>query len=316
MTQPQPSSLLVVGSVAIDDLDGPFGRHPDVLGGSASFISLAASLLAPRAVKLVAVVGEDFPAEHVTLLRDKGVDVTGLERVRGKTFRWVGRYADDLASRQTLDTQLGVFADFRPKLGEQHRGAELVFLGNIDPVLQLDVLEQCKRPALVAMDTMNFWIGGKPAELARTLARIDLLLVNDEEARQLAGEHNLVRAASAVRRMGPKGVIIKRGDAGALLFHEHGVFAAPAFPLEVVKDPTGAGDTFAGGFMGYLARAQIGRRELTPHTFRHAMIAGSVLASFCVEDFSVDRLRALTLDEVAHRFKLFYDLTNFDAIEL
>jgi sugar/nucleoside kinase (ribokinase family) len=310
------SSLLVVGSVALDDLDGPFGRRPDVLGGSASFFSLAAGLLAPEAVRLVAVVGDDFPEEHVRLLDGRGVDVSGLERVRGKTFRWAGRYADDLNTRTTLDTQLGVFADFRPKLGDAHRSAELVFLGNIDPVLQLDVLEQVKKPALVACDTMNFWIGGKRKELQRTLERVDLLIVNDEEARQLAGVYNLVKAAAVIRAMGPRMVIVKRGDAGAFLFHEHGIFAAPAFPLEQVKDPTGAGDTFAGGLMGYLARAGVGKQELSAKVMRHAMIAGSVLASFCVEDFSVDRLRGLTMDEVAHRFRLFYELTHFEHQEL
>jgi sugar/nucleoside kinase (ribokinase family) len=308
--------LLVVGSVALECLDGPFGRRPDVLGGSASFFALAASLLAPGAVKLVAVVGDDFPSVHVDLLRARGVDGAGLERVPGKTFRWAGRYADDLATRTTLDTQLGVFADFRPKLGPAHREAPLVFLGNIDPVLQLDVLEQVKKPALVACDTMNFWIGGKPAELARTLARVDLLVVNDEEARQLSGQHNLVKAAAAIRKLGPRAVVIKRGDSGALLFHEHGVFAAPALPLELVKDPTGAGDTFAGGFMGYLARAGVGRVPLSPQLIRGAMIAGSVLASFCVEDFSVDRLKVLTLAEVAQRFREFHELTHWEQVEL
>jgi sugar/nucleoside kinase (ribokinase family) len=312
----EPSSLLVVGSVALDDLDGPFGRRPDVLGGSASFFSLGAGLLAPSAVRLVAVIGDDFPAAHVELLVSRGIDVAGLERAAGKTFRWAGRYSADLNSRETLDTQLGVFADFRPKLSAAHKSAELVFLGNIDPVLQLDVLEQVKKPALVACDTMNFWIGGKRKELERTLRRVDVIVVNDEEARQLAGVGNLVRAAAAIRALGPRLVIVKRGDAGALLFHEHGIFAAPAFPLDVVKDPTGAGDTFAGGFMGYLARAAVGRHGLSAPVLRRAMIAGSVMASFCVEDFSVDRLRTLTLGEVAQRFKLFHDLTHFEHVEL
>jgi sugar/nucleoside kinase (ribokinase family) len=304
-------SLLVVGSVALDDLDGPFGRHPDVLGGSASFISVAASYLA-RDVALVAVVGDDFPEEHVELFRQRGIDVNGLERRAGRTFRWRGRYSATLESRETLDTQLGVFADFAPRLGEAQRDASLVFLGNIDPVLQLDVLNQVRRPALVACDTMNFWITRKPAELRRVLERVDILLVNDEEARQLAGEHNLVRAAEAIRGMGARSVIVKRGDSGALLFHASGVFAAPALPLADVKDPTGAGDSFAGGFMGSLARAG----EVTPAAIRRAMILGSVLASFSVEDFGLGRLRDLSTLDITHRFRAFHDLTHFDHVEL
>jgi sugar/nucleoside kinase (ribokinase family) len=305
------SSLLVVGSVALDDVDGPFGRRPDILGGSASFFSVAASYFTPN-VHLVAVVGDDFPAEHVAFLESRGVDVGGLERVPGPTFRWRGRYADNLETRTTLDTQLGVFAGFRPKLAETHRAADLVFLGNIDPTLQIEVLEQVHKPRLVVCDTMNFWISGKPDELRRMLARVDLLVVNDEEARQLSGLHNLVKAAQAIRKLGPRAVVVKRGDSGALLFHESGVFAAPAFPLEDVRDPTGAGDTFAGGFMGYLARAG----EVTPRSVRHAMICGSVMASFSVEAFSLDRLRALTMHEIAQRFRAFFELTHFEHIEL
>ncbi len=306
------ASLLIVGSVALDDVDGPFGRHDDILGGSASFCATTASYLAPGAVELVAVIGDDFPDQHVAFLRERGIGISGLERVAGKTFRWRGRYADDLATRTSLDTQLGVFAGVRPKLGPAHREADLVFLGNIDPVLQLDVVEQVKHPKLVACDTMNFWISGKPAELARMLARVDLLVVNDEEARQLSGEHNLPRAARAIRALGPKTVIVKRGDSGALLFHEHGVFAAPAYPLEEVVDPTGAGDTFAGGFVGYLARV----RELSPQAVRRAMFYGSVMASFCVEAMSLDRLRALTQSEIEGRYRAFRDLTHFEDVRL
>ncbi len=305
------NSLLVVGSVALDDVDGPFGPHPDLLGGSASFIAVAASYLT-SAVKLVAVVGEDFPQQHVELFTERGVDVSGLERVPGTTFRWRGKYSDSLDSRATLATELGVFAGFRPKLTEAHRNAELLFLGNIDPVLQLEVLEQVRRPRLVACDTMNFWIGGKPKELRRVLERIDLLVINDEEARQLAECHNLVRAAAAIRKMGTKAVVVKRGDSGALLFHDSGVFAAPALPLEDVRDPTGAGDSFAGGFMGYLARVG----EITPDAIRCAMIFGSVLASFSVEDFSLDRLRNLTLAEIGDRFHAFHALSQFARIDL
>jgi sugar/nucleoside kinase (ribokinase family) len=205
-----------------------------------------------------------------------------------------------------------VFAGFQPKLDDAHKNAELVFLGNIDPVLQLGVLEQVRRPRLVACDTMNFWISGKRAELEKTLAKVDVLIANDEEARQLSGTHNLVHAAQAIRKLGPRTVVVKRGDAGALLFAEHGAFFAPALPLEDVKDPTGAGDTFAGGFMGYLARCE----ELSPQAIRHAMIFGSVMASFSVEDFSLDRLRTLKLEEIAHRFRAFRELVSFDHIDL
>ena len=303
--------LLVVGSVAVDDLDGPFGPQRDLLGGSASFISVAASYFTSN-VTLVAVVGEDFDPAHVELFRERGIDVSGLERQAGKTFRWVGRYADDLASRSTVDTQLGVFAEFRPRLSEAQKDAELVFLGNIHPGLQLEVLEQVRRPVLIAADTMNFWIEGQRPALLATLGRVHTLIINDEEARQLAQEHNLVKAAAAIRRHGPASVVIKRGDAGALLFHEDGVFAAPALPLEDVRDPTGAGDTFAGGFMGYLAYA--GRFD--PPTVRAAMIYGSVLASFAVEQFSLDGLRNLSPTMIQERFDAFHDLCRFDRIEL
>jgi sugar/nucleoside kinase (ribokinase family) len=305
-------NCVVVGSVALDDIDGPFGKRPDVLGGSASFFSVAASFFAPGAIKLVAVVGDDFPAAHVEWMASRGIEMSGLERVPGRTFRWAGRYSDDLTTRQTLDTQLGVFAGFQPKLSDAHRACELVFLGNIDPTLQIGVLEQVRKPTLVACDTMNFWISGKPDELKRMLSRVDILVVNDEEARELAGVHNLVKAAAAIRTLGPRGVVVKRGDSGALLFHEHGVFAAPAYPLEDVRDPTGAGDTFAGGFMGYMARA----RDTSPAAIKRAMIAGSVMASFAVEDFSLDRLRRLELREVVDRFRAFAELTSYEQIAL
>jgi sugar/nucleoside kinase (ribokinase family) len=304
-------SLLVVGSVAVDDIDGPFGWQRDQLGGSASFISVAASYFTDKAA-VVAVVGEDFDEAHIDLFRSRGIDVSGIERRSGKTFRWVGRYAPDLTTRETLDTQLGVFAQFQPKLTDQHRAADLVFLGNIDPVLQLEVVEQVRRPGLIAADTMNFWINGSREALIATLHRVHLLIINDEEARQLAGEHNLVKAAAVIRRMGPHSVVVKRGDAGALLFHEGGVFAAPALPLAEVRDPTGAGDAFAGGFIGYLARA--GRFD--PPTVRTAMIYGSVMGSFSVEQFSLDGLRNLTPALIQERFDAFHDLTRFERISL
>ena len=304
-------SVLVVGSVALDDIDGPFGMHPDLLGGSASFIARAAAYFT-RNVSVVAVVGDDFPQRHLDELAADGVDVSGVERRRGETFHWVGRYAPDLATRETLDTRLGVFAEFQPRLSAAQRDAELVFLGNIHPALQRDVVEQCRAPALVALDTMNLWIATTRKQLIETLARVHTLLLNDEEARQLAEEHNLRRAAARILKMGPRSVVIKRGDAGALLFHGAGVFGTPALPLEDVRDPTGAGDSFAGGFIGYLAYAG----NVEPATVRTAMIVGSVMGSFAVEKFSVDGLRDLSPTAIQARFDAFAELTQFDAVSL
>jgi sugar/nucleoside kinase (ribokinase family) len=305
-----PSSLLVVGSVGLDTVETRVGKRAEVLGGAASYFSVAASFLAP--VRLTAVVGTDFPAAHTTLLEGHGVDLAGLERVPGRTFRWSGVYAPDFATRTTLDTQLNVFQDFQPKLPAAWKQSEYVFLANIDPVLQLSVLEQAQKPKFVACDTMNFWISGKRAELGRLLERVDMLLLNDEEARQLSGEANLPAAARAIRQMGPRSVVIKRGDAGALLFNDGGVFAAPAFPIENVVDPTGAGDSFGGGFMGWLAR----QGDTSPATIRTAMIMGSVLASFSVEDFSLDRFKRLDLGQIRERFAAFADLVHFEKIKL
>jgi sugar/nucleoside kinase (ribokinase family) len=304
------SSLLVVGSVGLDTVETRAGKRVDVLGGAASYFSVAASFLAP--VRLTAVVGTDFPDAHTKLLETHAVDLAGLERVAGRTFRWSGVYAADFSSRTTLDTQLNVFQDFRPKLPAAWTDSEYVFLANIDPVLQLGVLEQTKKPRFVACDTMNFWIEGKRPDLLRLLERVDMLLLNDEEARQLSGQANLPAAARAIRAMGPKAVVIKRGDAGALLFHEAGVFSAPAFPIENVVDPTGAGDSFAGGFMGWMAR----EGDIGPATIRTAMILGSVLASFSVEDFSLDRFRRLDLGQIRERFAAFSDLVHFEKIKI
>jgi sugar/nucleoside kinase (ribokinase family) len=304
-------SLLVVGSVALDDIDGPFGLHRDLLGGSASFIARAAAYFT-RHVAVVAVVGDDFPRRHLEDMAQLGVDTSGIERAVGETFHWTGRYAPDLATRETLETRLGVFAQFQPKLGDAHKDAQLVLLGNIDPALQLDVLRQVRAPALVAADTMNLWIGVKREALLQTLAKVHTLMVNDEEARQLAEEHNLRRAAARILKMGPSSVIIKRGDAGALLFHGGGAFAAPAMPLSEVKDPTGAGDSFAGGLMGYLAYAG----DLSPQTIRTAMIMGSVMGSFAVEQFSVDGLRGLTPARIQQRFDELAELVRFDRVSL
>jgi sugar/nucleoside kinase (ribokinase family) len=304
-------SLLVVGSVALDDIDGPFGLHRDLLGGSASFFATAASYFTRR-VAVTAVIGDDFPERHVDGLRARGVDVSGIERRSGETFHWVGRYSDDLATRQTLDTRLGVFGDFQPRLAPVHRRSELVFLGNIHPQLQSDVLDQVEAPALVAAVTMIFWITGQREALGRTLARIDLLLINDEEARQLADRHDLVAAAAAIRALGPRALVIKRGDAGAVLFADDGVFVAPAFPQPNVRDTTGAGDTFAGGFMGYLAWAG----DLAPDTLRRAMILGGVMASFSVEQFSLDGLIGLTRERIRERVAAVVELTRCGSIDL
>lgn len=304
-------SLLVIGSVALDDIDGPFGFHRDLLGGSASFIARVASYFT-RNVSVVAVVGDDFPQKHVDELAALGVDTSGIERRPGETFHWVGRYAPDLATRETLDTRLGVFAEFQPKVTEAQRDAQLVLLGNIDPSLQFDVLRQMRAPALVAMDTMNLWINIKREELAKVLAKVHTLMINDEEARLLAEEHNLRRAAAKILKMGPTSIIIKRGDAGALLFHGGGAFAAPAMPLSDVKDPTGAGDSFAGGLMGYLAYAG----DLSPATIRTAMIMGSVMGSFAVEQFSVDGIRDLTVAKIQQRFDELSELAHFERVRL
>jgi sugar/nucleoside kinase (ribokinase family) len=304
-------SLLVVGSVALDDIDGPFGLHRDLLGGSASFIARAAAYFT-RNVSVVGVVGGDFPQVHLDELEELGVDTSGIERRHGETFHWVGRYAPDLATRETLETRLGVFAEFQPRVGEAARDAQLVLLGNIDPELQLDVLAQVRAPVLVAADTMNLWIDIKRDALVRTLAKVGTLMVNDEEARQLAGDHNLRRAAAHILKLGPTSVIIKRGDAGALLFYGGGVFAAPAMPLADVKDPTGAGDSFAGGLIGYLAYAG----DLSPPTIRTAMIMGSVMGSFAVEQFSVGGLRGLTRERIQQRFDELAELAHFERVRL
>jgi len=303
-------SVLVVGSVALDSVETPFDKREDILGGSASFFSVVSSLITP--VRLVAVVGEDFPEEHVKLMADKGVDLAGLTREQGRTFRWSGRYLPNMVDRETLDTQLNVFESFDPELPETYRQTPYVFLANIHPSLQLKVLDQVKDPRLVCLDTMNFWIEGAREELGKVLSKVDALLINDEEVRLLSGEHNLVRGAAAVRAMGPKILVVKRGDAGAILFDDKGMFCVPAVPLDNVVDPTGAGDTFAGGFISYLAN----QNQVTSKTLRQAMVYGSVVASFCVEDFSLDRLRDLKRDEALERCELFKDLTRFEEITL
>lgn len=302
-------SILVVGSVAFDSVETPFGRAEKVLGGSASFFSVAASFFVP--VNLVGVVGTDFGERERAAFAGRPIDLAGLEQADGLTFHWGGKYSFDLNSRDTLFTDLNVFQSFQPKIPAAYRQSKHVFLGNIDPELQRGVLDQVDKPDLVACDTMNFWISGRLDELKKTLARVDVLLINDAEARQLSGEWNLVKAARAIRGMGPKTLVLKKGEHGVIMFTDHGAFAAPAYPLEEVFDPTGAGDTFAGGFLGYLAGAP-SRDEAT---LRRAVVMGSTLASFCVEAFSLDRLLRLTRAEIDERFRLFKGLTHFEAIE-
>jgi sugar/nucleoside kinase (ribokinase family) len=304
-------SILVVGSVAYDTVESPFGRAERVLGGSASFFAVAASFFVP--VNLVGVVGRDFGEEQMAAFRGRGIDLEGLETMDGETFHWRGKYSYDLNSRETVRTDLNVFEFFKPKIPAAYRRSEHVFLGNIDPVLQRDVLDQVDRPRLVACDTMNFWISGKPEELRKTLGRVDVLLINDAEARQLSGEWNIVKAARAIRAMGPPTLVIKKGEHGVLMFTEGSSFAAPAYPLEEVFDPTGAGDTFAGGFVGYLAGAA-SAGAVDDVVLRRAVIMGSTLASFCVEAFSLDRLLRLTRAEIDDRYRLFRRLTDFESL--
>ena len=303
----RPDPLLIVGSIAFDDLDMPSGEYRDVLGGAATYSSLAASILARGSVRVVGIVGEDFPEAHLGELRSRGVDTSGVERAAGRTFRWHGRYSSDLASRTTLDTQLNVFADFSPKIPPAYRASPLVLLGNIHPSLQVGVLGQVQRPKLVAADTMNFWIEREPAALAEVLRKVDLLIINDEEARQLSGIHNLVKAAADIRKRGPSTVVVKRGEFGAFLFDAGGSFFVPAYPLEEVLDPTGAGDSFAGGFMGYLAASG---GEVTTAALRKAMVFASAMGSFCVEGVGPSRILQVGRAEVADRVQAFARLID------
>lgn len=302
-------SILVIGSVAFDSVETPFGQVDEVLGGSGTYFSTSASFFTD--VRLVAVVGEDFPAEHLEFLRSRGIDLSGVKTAPGRTFRWKGRYGYDLNEAQTLDTQLNVFAAFRPELPAGFEDAEYIFLANIDPDLQMEVLRQVRRPRLIACDTMNYWIGGKRDALLQTLKSVDTLVINEGETRQLAGEANLIKAAKAVLGMGPKTLVVKRGEYGVLMFTEHTVFSAPAYPLDAVFDPTGAGDTFAGGFIGYLAATG----NLSEHNIRRGIVFGSVMASFTVEDFSLNRLRTLQHAEIQDRFRQIKLLTEFNLEE-
>ena len=303
-------SLLVVGSVAYDSVTTGAGSRTDSLGGSATYFSVAASYFSK--VSLIAVVGEDFRSTDVDLLQAHDVDTTGLEHASGETFRWAGEYdPEDLNSRETLDTQLNVFADFNPKLSDDHRGMPYLFLANIDPELQLDVLHQMEeRPRLVALDTMNFWIEGKKDELQKVVEAVDVLFIDETEARMFSGEGNLLHAAKAITDLGPHTLLIKRGEHGVLLFHDDSIFVAPAFPLETVVDPTGAGDSFAGGFMGYMAATG----DISSAGLRRATVLGSVMGSFSVEAFSLERTSELSKEEIEERFRAFGGLTDFQSL--
>jgi sugar/nucleoside kinase (ribokinase family) len=299
-------SVLVVGSVALDSVETPFGKADNVLGGSATYFSASASLLSP--VQLVGVVGSDYPVAQLEPLGARGVDLAGLEQAEGESFRWRGRYRHDLNSAETLETRLGVFSHFRPKIPQQFRSAPFVFLGNIDPQLQLEVLGQVDRPRLVACDTMNFWIESRRANLIELLKHVDLLTLNDAEARQLTEEFNLVKAARWIMAHGPRYVVIKKGEHGAFMFTASSIFYAPAYPLESVFDPTGAGDSFAGGFIGYLARSG----DLSEANLRRAVVYGSAMGSFAVERFSIGRLMEISQHDIAARVADFHELVNFE----
>ena len=302
--------VLTVGSVAFDSIRTPFGEVSRVVGGAATFFSVAASFFSD--VRLVAVVGEDFGERHMQVFGGRRIDLEGLQRVPGDTFRWKGEYKLDLNTRETIYTHLNVFEDFSPRVPERFRSTPVVFLANIHPALQLEVLDQIESPRFVALDTMNYWIDGTPAELGRVLRRVDAVVINDEEARQLSGKANLVKAAREIRAMGPRRVIIKRGEHGVLMTRGDDFFAAPGLPLEEVCDPTGAGDTFAGGFIGYLAAAD----DLSDDAVTRAAICGSAMASLSVEAFGLGRLLSLTDEDIRARFDAFRRLTHFDALEI
>ncbi len=300
-------SIVVVGSVFFDSIRTPHGSVDLTLGGAAVYFSVAASFFAP--VRMVAAVGEDFPSEELAWLRSRCIDLSGVQVRRGRTGRWVGAYHEDMNIRDTIALELNVFSDFRPELPAEYRDAKHVFLANIDPRLQGMVLDQLSAPELVGCDTMNHWIEGSRAELEELLRRVDVLIINDEEARLLSAEHNIVRAARRLLQMGPRSILIKRGEYGVIQFAPNSVFAVPAFPLEDVFDPTGAGDTFAGGFMGCLARSG----DFSERGIRQAIVYGSVLASFVVEDFGLKRLRTLTGEEIERRYRQFLSLTDIDG---
>jgi sugar/nucleoside kinase (ribokinase family) len=300
--------VLIVGSVAFDNVKTPLGEVNEALGGAAVYSSVAASFFSP--VKLVGVVGEDFPEEHVGFLAARGIDLAGLQRVPGKTFRWAGYYEYDLNQAHTTDTQLNVFGDFSPTLPASYRSAKYVFLANIDPELQLQVLDQIDRPTLAVCDTMNFWIESKKSALLEVLKRVDIAFMNDAEARELCGTSSVIKAARQIRELGPRCVVIKKGEHGAMLFTDHSFFSAPSYPLDEVVDPTGAGDCFAGGFMGYIASTD----DVSDVNLRKAVVCGSTVASFNVEDFSLRRMSKLTLGDISGRYDEFRNICYFEGL--
>lgn len=306
------NKLLIVGTVAFDAIETPFGKTDKILGGAATYIGISASFFNVKSA-IVSVVGDDFPQEYLDLLTDRNIDISGIEVVKGgKTFFWSGLYHNDLNSRDTLITELNVLADFQPKVPQDYKNAEIVMLGNLHPLVQSSVLDQMEtKPKLVVLDTMNFWMDCALPELLDIIKRVDVITINDEEARQLSGEYSLVKAAAKIQEMGPKYVVIKKGEHGALLFHDKEIFFAPALPLEEVFDPTGAGDTFAGGFSGFIAQSE----NVSFGNMKNAIIYGSNLASFCVEKFGTERMVSLNEKEVVSRLKQFKSLTQFD-IEL
>ena len=303
------NKLLIVGTVAFDAIETPFGKTDKILGGAATYIGLSASFFNLQSA-IVSVVGDDFPQEHLDLLTSKNIDISGIEIVKGgKTFFWSGLYHNDLNSRDTLVTELNVLADFQPKVPQNFKDADVVMLGNLHPLVQSSVLDQMeKKPKLVVLDTMNFWMDCALPELLDVIKRVDVITINDEEARQLSGEYSLIKAAAKIQELGPKYVVIKKGEHGALLFHNREVFFAPALPLEDVFDPTGAGDTFAGGFSGFIAQSE----NISFGNMKNAIIYGSNLASFCVEKFGTERMETLSKAEVAIRLQQFKSLTQFD----
>ena len=302
--------ILVVGSVAFDALQTPFGKVDRCIGGSATYFSVASSFFTP--VSIVAVVGEDFSDDDAAIFNGRNIDTSGLQRIPGeKTFFWSGEYGYDLNVAKTRDTQLNVFAGFKPELTEEQRNTDVLFLANIQPELQLDVLRQCKRPRIVALDTMNLWISIAKEALERVFREVDLIIINEAEVRQFTNEANLIKGARQILELGPKTLVIKRGEYGVIMVTKDAIFAAPAYPLETVFDPTGAGDTFAGGFLGYLSS----RKEIHDRELRRAIIFGSVLASFTVEKFSLDRLREISLADVHERYQDFRALTHFEDFE-
>ena len=299
-------SILVVGSTALDTIKTPFGKAERILGGSAIYFSLSAINFAP--VSIVAVVGEDFPKKHIQFLQDKGIDTQGLNVESGKTFHWEGEYSWDFSNPKTIKTDLNVFAGFDPKIPKDYQNSSYIFLANIDPAIQMKVLNQIKKPKLIACDTMNYWIENKRTELLKLFKKIDILIINEAESRELTNQNNLIKAAKDLLKLGPKIIVIKKGEHGVLVFTENSIFTTPAYLMESISDPTGAGDTFAGGFIGYLAQS----KKLNQESLRKAAIYGTIMATFAVEDFSLRKLGKISKVDIDERIKKFKQITSFN----